>query len=238
MQGSVRAPRRGRMSSTVLTLWGTRGRPSFAGSEAQTVQCGAPTGNPSDAGSRVMTASVATGRARRVLRPVPESSKRTSSNQPSFPIAFGTRAFRHSGSTPHNPSDVGSSPTRPMPATAVVIGNSRPRDVPPEDPISAGRVPQRAIRVSGCHQIDHEGTVMANGHLQVRRNAKNRRWHAFWRDVDGKHQEVLGPRIPVSKRRSLSGASTARNPDSRRSIALLPMRLRHCARARARQPRE
>lgn len=48
---------------------------------------------------------------------------------------------------------------------------------------------------------------MANGHLQVRGNTKNRRWHAFWRDAAGKHQKVLGPaHVKDSGRRTDRGA--------------------------------
>ena len=35
--------------------------------------------------------------------------------------------------------------------------------------------------------------VVANGHLQVIGEGRNRRWRAFWWDADGKHTRVLGP---------------------------------------------
>jgi hypothetical protein len=31
------------------------------------------------------------------------------------------------------------------------------------------------------------------GHLQVKRSPGRRRWHALWRDAEGRHQRVLGP---------------------------------------------
>jgi hypothetical protein len=35
--------------------------------------------------------------------------------------------------------------------------------------------------------------VRPSGHLQVVDRGSGRRWHALWRDADGRHQRVLGP---------------------------------------------
>ena len=32
-----------------------------------------------------------------------------------------------------------------------------------------------------------------SGHVQVVERRSGRRWHALWRDADGRHQRVLGP---------------------------------------------
>jgi integrase len=53
--------------------------------------------------------------------------------------------------------------------------------------------------------MDGEQEVDANGHLQVIGGRGNRRWRAFWWDVDGKHSRVLGPAWAQN-----SGKKTAR----------------------------
>lgn len=35
--------------------------------------------------------------------------------------------------------------------------------------------------------------VRPSGHLQVVERSGGPRWHALWRDADGRHQKVLGP---------------------------------------------
>lgn len=35
--------------------------------------------------------------------------------------------------------------------------------------------------------------VRPSGHIQIVERASGRRWHALWRDADGRHQRVLGP---------------------------------------------
>src|SRR3954469_19110441 len=36
-------------------------------------------------------------------------------------------------------------------------------------------------------------SVRPSGHLQVVDRGGGRRWHALWRDAEGRHQKVLGP---------------------------------------------
>src|SRR4051794_31167191 len=46
-----------------------------------------------------------------------------------------------------------------------------------------------------------------SGHLQVLDRGGGRRWHALWRDADGRHQTILGPAwVKDSGRRSARGA--------------------------------
>jgi hypothetical protein len=59
--------------------------------------------------------------------------------------------------------------------------------------------------------------VRPPGHLQVERGA-GRRWHALWRDADGRHQRVLGPaRVKESgkpiARRGVWHTANGPNPD-------------------------
>jgi hypothetical protein len=37
------------------------------------------------------------------------------------------------------------------------------------------------------------GAVRPSGHLQVVDPGTGRRWHALWRDAEGRHQRILGP---------------------------------------------
>ena len=46
------------------------------------------------------------------------------------------------------------------------------------------------------------------GHLQVRGKEGSRRWHALWRDEDGRHHAVLGPaHVRASGRKTERGAT-------------------------------
>lgn len=50
-------------------------------------------------------------------------------------------------------------------------------------------------------------SVRPSGHLQVVDRAGGRRWHALWRDADGRHQKVLGPAwVKDSGKRTARGA--------------------------------
>jgi hypothetical protein len=49
--------------------------------------------------------------------------------------------------------------------------------------------------------------VRPSGHLQVVDRRGGRRWHALWRDADGRHQKVLGPAwVKDSGKRTARGA--------------------------------
>ena len=49
--------------------------------------------------------------------------------------------------------------------------------------------------------------VRPSGHLQVVDRRSGRRWHALWRDADGRHQKILGPAwVKDSGRRTPRGA--------------------------------
>ena len=49
--------------------------------------------------------------------------------------------------------------------------------------------------------------VRPSGHLQVVDPGGGRRWHALWRDADGRHQKVLGPPwVKDSGKRTARGA--------------------------------
>jgi integrase len=49
--------------------------------------------------------------------------------------------------------------------------------------------------------------VRPSGHLQVVERAGGRRWHALWRDADGRHQKVIGPAwVRDSGKRTSRGA--------------------------------
>jgi integrase len=51
------------------------------------------------------------------------------------------------------------------------------------------------------------GEVRPSGHLQVVDRGGGRRWHALWRDADGRHQKVLGPAwVKDSGKRTPRGA--------------------------------
>ena len=54
-----------------------------------------------------------------------------------------------------------------------------------------------------------------SGHLQVRASASGvRRWHALWRDAEGRHQRVLGPaHVKPAGRRTARGATAWRAGD-------------------------
>jgi hypothetical protein len=49
------------------------------------------------------------------------------------------------------------------------------------------------------------GQVRPSGHLQVVDRGGGRRWHAMWRDADGRHQKILGPAW-VKRQRQAHGA--------------------------------
>src|SRR3954470_12399529 len=63
--------------------------------------------------------------------------------------------------------------------------------------------------------------VRPSGHLQVVDRGGGRRWHALWRDADGRHQKVLGPAwVKDSGKRTARGAivwHTANGPKPDRS---------------------
>jgi integrase len=51
------------------------------------------------------------------------------------------------------------------------------------------------------------GCVRPSGHLQVVDRGGGRRWHALWRDADGRHQKILGPAwVKDSGKRTARGA--------------------------------
>jgi hypothetical protein len=51
------------------------------------------------------------------------------------------------------------------------------------------------------------GAVRPSGHLQVVDPGTGRRWHALWRDAEGRHQKVLGPAwVKDSGKRTPRGA--------------------------------
>jgi integrase len=51
------------------------------------------------------------------------------------------------------------------------------------------------------------GQVRPSGHLQVVDRGGGRRWHALWRDADGRHQKILGPAwVKESGKRTPRGA--------------------------------
>src|SRR6185312_7396068 len=53
--------------------------------------------------------------------------------------------------------------------------------------------------------------VRPSGHLQVVDRGGGRRWHALWRDADGRHQKILGPaRVKDSGKRTPRGAIVSR----------------------------
>jgi hypothetical protein len=50
-------------------------------------------------------------------------------------------------------------------------------------------------------------SVRPSGHLKVRNSATGQRWHALWRDAEGRHQKILGPAwVKDSGRRTPRGA--------------------------------
>src|SRR3954467_179817 len=52
-----------------------------------------------------------------------------------------------------------------------------------------------------------------SGHLQVLDRGGGRRWHALWRDADGRHQTILGPAgVKDSGRRTARRAIRRRRP--------------------------
>jgi hypothetical protein len=51
------------------------------------------------------------------------------------------------------------------------------------------------------------GAVRPSGHLQVVDPGTGRRWHALWRDSEGRHQKILGPAwVKDSGKRTARGA--------------------------------
>jgi len=53
-----------------------------------------------------------------------------------------------------------------------------------------------------------------SGHLQVKGSAGRRRWHALWRDAEGRHQRVLGPaHVKPASRPTARGAVAWRAGD-------------------------
>lgn len=50
--------------------------------------------------------------------------------------------------------------------------------------------------------------VRPSGHLQVVQRAGGQRWHALWRDADGRHQKVLGPAWVATAASARRGAAS------------------------------
>src|SRR5512133_2891448 len=56
-----------------------------------------------------------------------------------------------------------------------------------------------------------------SGHVQIVERRAGRRWHALWRDADGRHQRVLGPAwVKASGRRTPRGAIVWRAANGRK----------------------
>jgi hypothetical protein len=56
-----------------------------------------------------------------------------------------------------------------------------------------------------------------SGHLQVVDPGSGRRWHALWRDADGRHQRILGPAwVKDSGKRTPRGAIVWRAANGRK----------------------
>jgi integrase len=59
--------------------------------------------------------------------------------------------------------------------------------------------------------------VRPSGHVQIVERHAGRRWHALWRDADGRHQRVLGPAwVKDSGKRTPRGAIVWRAADGRK----------------------
>jgi integrase len=59
--------------------------------------------------------------------------------------------------------------------------------------------------------------VRPSGHVQIVERRAGRRWHALWRDADGRHQRVLGPAwVKDSGKRTPRGAVVWRAADGRK----------------------
>jgi integrase len=59
--------------------------------------------------------------------------------------------------------------------------------------------------------------IRPSGHVQIVERRAGRRWHALWRDADGRHQRVLGPAwVKDSGRRTPRGAVAWRAADGRK----------------------
>jgi len=88
-------------------------------------------------------------------------------------------------------------------------------------------------------------TLPVSGHLQLRGPKGSRRWHALWRDDDGRHHQILGPaHAKDSGRRTARGAVVWRAADGPKPSAshLTPDEARQAldlilARARLAPPR-
>jgi hypothetical protein len=52
-----------------------------------------------------------------------------------------------------------------------------------------------------------------SGHVQIVERRSGRRWHALWRDADGRHQRVLGPAwVKDGGKRTPRGPSSGEQP--------------------------
>ena len=59
--------------------------------------------------------------------------------------------------------------------------------------------------------------IRPSGHVQVVERRAGRRWHALWRDADGRHQRVLGPAwVKDSGKRTPRAAIVWRAADGRK----------------------
>jgi integrase len=59
--------------------------------------------------------------------------------------------------------------------------------------------------------------IRPSGHVQIVERRAGRRWHALWRDADGRHQRVLGPAwVKDSGKRTARGAVAWRAADGRK----------------------
>jgi Phage integrase central domain len=59
--------------------------------------------------------------------------------------------------------------------------------------------------------------IRPSGHVQIVERRAGRRWHALWRDADGRHQRVLGPAwVKDSGKRTPRGAVVWRAADGRK----------------------
>jgi hypothetical protein len=59
--------------------------------------------------------------------------------------------------------------------------------------------------------------IRPSGHVQIVERRAGRRWHALWRDDDGRHQRVLGPAwVKDSGKRTARGAVVWRAADGRK----------------------
>jgi hypothetical protein len=59
--------------------------------------------------------------------------------------------------------------------------------------------------------------IRPSGHVQIVERRAGRRWHALWRDADGRHQRVLGPAwAKDSGKRTPRGALVWRGADGRK----------------------